>query len=195
MLTKREKQVLQLVHSAAESHGKTPSYRALSKILGLSSPATVYKHIKNLKKKGYLEKSPDSRYESARIQPHSQVVIAGSISQGKKITLFSHVTTLLLDYDDNAYGFVVQDSSFSELHILENDLVIVQVSKQPLIGNMVLATNEEGATFIGKLVRQDDLECICCQNAYYIKTSGLQITGVVKAVIRNYNSSSSSSGS
>jgi repressor LexA len=57
-LTKKQKEVYNILADFYRKNGYWPSYREISKIMGLKSSAGPYKHIKALKEKGYVEKVP-----------------------------------------------------------------------------------------------------------------------------------------
>ena len=59
-LTRRQKQVYDFLAGFVEEHGYSPSFEEIGEGLGLSSLATVHKHVSNLEEKGLLE---------ARLQP------------------------------------------------------------------------------------------------------------------------------
>lgn len=55
----------QMVYEAIKQYIKekeiSPSIRDICELAGLSSPATVHKHLKNLKNKGYIDYDPRGR--------------------------------------------------------------------------------------------------------------------------------------
>ena len=56
--TEREKEILKMLIDFIEENGFSPSYRELCDIADLSSPATIWTHLKNLKSKGYIDYIP-----------------------------------------------------------------------------------------------------------------------------------------
>lgn len=44
-----------------EENEEAPSIREICELAGLSSPATVHKHLKNLKKLGYIDIEPKKK--------------------------------------------------------------------------------------------------------------------------------------
>ena len=54
-LTEKQNNVLDFIKKFSATHGYPPSIREIGKGLGLSSPATVHTHVKNLCKRGYLK--------------------------------------------------------------------------------------------------------------------------------------------
>jgi repressor LexA len=55
-LTKRQKQVLDVLQKFINAHGYSPSFEEIGKALKLSSLATVHKHIATLQKKGFIRR-------------------------------------------------------------------------------------------------------------------------------------------
>jgi repressor LexA len=55
-LTKRQKQVLDVLQRFINAHGYSPSFEEIGKALKLSSLATVHKHIATLQKKGFIRR-------------------------------------------------------------------------------------------------------------------------------------------
>src|SRR5271168_3698994 len=55
-LTKRQKQVLDLLVSFQNKKGYAPSYEEIAKGLDLASLATVHKHILTLERKGFIRR-------------------------------------------------------------------------------------------------------------------------------------------
>lgn len=162
--TKRQSQILALMSQ------KEYSMRELAQMLGLSSPATVHKHVQNLKKSGLLKSSKN------KPQKPLQIPIIGGISQGKKIELFLKVSyfdlppTLLL-VAKALYGFLIRDESFIDHQMAPGDLVIVEAQVSPKFGELILAHSKEAGAVIG---RAEEL-------------SEYQIQGVIRSLIRSYS--------
>src|SRR4051812_25922193 len=55
-LTKRQKQVMDVISSFVQENGYSPSYEEIARALSLSSLATVHKHISALETKNYLKR-------------------------------------------------------------------------------------------------------------------------------------------
>src|SRR5579864_8232465 len=55
-LTKRQKQVMDLIARFVDDNGFSPSYEEIARGLGLASLATVHKHISALEAKSYLKR-------------------------------------------------------------------------------------------------------------------------------------------
>src|ERR1700712_1570150 len=56
-ITRRQKEVIDFLSSFTQKNGFSPSYEEIATGLGLSSLATVHKHVTNLQTKGLLQRS------------------------------------------------------------------------------------------------------------------------------------------
>src|SRR5881227_574110 len=55
-LTKRQREIYDFIAKFVEKHGYSPSFEEIGAGMGLSSLATVHKHLTNLEKKGLLKR-------------------------------------------------------------------------------------------------------------------------------------------
>src|ERR1700724_979820 len=56
-LTRRQKQLVDFLEDYNEEHGYAPTLAEVGQYFGLSSLATVHKHLKNLEGKGYIQRT------------------------------------------------------------------------------------------------------------------------------------------
>ena len=146
--TKRQSQILALIDSITEARGYRPTYRELMQQLGLSSPATLHKHIQNLKNKGLLK---DKR---AQKREKRSLPIIGSIAKGKKIELFAKAQSYTLDHVDvtaTLYGFYANDDSFIDFSIIKGDLLIIKATSECLPSELLLTQSKLHGAQIGRL--------------------------------------------
>ena len=54
-ITKRQRDVLDFIKKYIADHGYPPAIREICKGVNLSSPATVFVHMKNLEQLGYIK--------------------------------------------------------------------------------------------------------------------------------------------
>ena len=54
-LTDKQKECLIIINLFIKHKGYSPTIREIAKQMGLNSPATVYCHMKELKRKGYID--------------------------------------------------------------------------------------------------------------------------------------------
>src|ERR1700728_2983154 len=60
-ITRRQKEVVDFLSSCTQKNGYSPSYEEIASGLGLSSLATVHKHVTNLQNKGLLQRAHNRR--------------------------------------------------------------------------------------------------------------------------------------
>ena len=61
MLSKKQKNVLDFIEKYFNDKGYSPSYEEIGAALGLSSKSTVFKHIKSLKERGFIDTIPGKK--------------------------------------------------------------------------------------------------------------------------------------
>ena len=197
--TRRQKEILDYINSFYSSHGFSPTYREIMKEFGLSSLGSVFKHIKSLEAKGFIQKG-EQKWRACLPVEHSQkkekneepqgksVTIIGSLSKGEKIELFSKVDTLifpafLLNTDHACYAFIAKDDTFADQAIKQGDVIAVCLKTTAKNGDVMLATTKKDEAFIGryfkekKSVRLDELS---------FEDDDIRLRGTLIAVLRSY---------
>jgi len=88
-LTKRQKEILEFVRGQVLARGYAPTLQEIGTEFGLSSPATVYKHIEQLVQKGYLRKTPHQGRGIELVDPEPlrtvEVPLLGQVATGRPI--------------------------------------------------------------------------------------------------------------
>src|SRR5207247_2922786 len=56
-LTKRQREILDYLNEFIDQHGYAPSLEEIGRRFGLSSLATVHKHLTNLQEKGFIKRA------------------------------------------------------------------------------------------------------------------------------------------
>jgi len=215
VLTKKQYQVLSFLHSFLQNEGYCPSFEEIGKYLGLSSVATVHKHICALERKGYIHRGPNrsrsieivkiqrpislavSRegvHFSADEEPDVLLPFLGRIAAGKPLEAVPNEETLSLkEFAKSEKVFVLQvkgDSMIDE-HICNGDFVVVEKIPVPNPGDTVVALLENGEATLKKYFREKG-GLIRLQPAntsmqpFYVPEKNLKIQGRVIAVLRKY---------
>jgi repressor LexA len=88
-LTKRQKQILDYIGEYFAARGYAPTLEEIGEHFGLSSPATVYKHVQKLVEKGYLRKTKHQGrgIEVVEASPERtiEVSLLGTLRLGRRI--------------------------------------------------------------------------------------------------------------
>ena len=144
-LTKRQKQVYDFIREYLERHGYAPSLEETAKRFGLSSVATVHKHVQNLVEKGLLRKSwnRSRSIEVVDVPSTVQVPFLGNVAAGAPIEAISNDDTIgvpeSLVGSKKCYALRVQGESMIDDHIVDGDVVLLEHRTQPREGETVVA--------------------------------------------------------
>lgn len=146
-LTKRQKEILDFIREYLEREGYAPSLEEIGARFGLSSVATVHKHVQNLVEKGLLRKAWNRSRSIELIDPddHASVEIPlyGSVAAGAPIEAIAGHDTIAVPADmvgsKKCYALRVQGDSMIDDHIVDGDVVLLEERKQPRNGETVVA--------------------------------------------------------
>ncbi len=83
-LTRRQKQVLDLLVNFINRHGYSPSFEEIGKSLRLSSLATVHKHVETLERKGFLRRGYNQSRSIEVVAVPGSVPFAKTAARGMK---------------------------------------------------------------------------------------------------------------
>lgn len=163
-LTKRQKQVLDFLHTFIRRHGYSPSFEEIAEALDLNSLATVHKHILTLERKGFIRRGynqsrsidivalPGKMAEAfARaVQPAFELPLLGRIAAGQPLEAVANPEKLSLqDFSGakNVFVLQVKGDSMVDDHILEGDYILVEQAETARPGEIVVAlVRDEEAT-------------------------------------------------
>lgn len=157
-LTERQKDVLQVLVEETEKKGYPPTVREIGKIVGLSSSATVYNHLKQLEKKGYIKKDPakpraiEIVNKALKINKNLvNVPLVNQVTAGEPLQVFENIAdTFPLPFDflktKDVFMLHVKGESMINAGIFDGDLVIVQKQNTAEDGEIIVALIDDEAT-------------------------------------------------
>src|ERR1043166_8915089 len=90
-ITKRQREVYDFLAEFVERNNYTPSYQEIGDGLGLSSLATVHKHISNLEKKGLLSRDYNRSRSIDLLPPKGRLKQAMSVNTGNVLPLVGRI--------------------------------------------------------------------------------------------------------
>src|SRR5437763_6213509 len=170
-ITRRQREVYDFISTFVQRNGYSPSFEEIGDGLGLSSLATVHKHISNLEKKGLLtrdynrSRSIDLLPPKGRLkQPMSVntavvLPVLGRIAAGQPIEAIQNPETIsLADFVRSQEVFVleVRGESMQDEHILDGDYVLVEKTKGAHNGDIVVALVEGSDATLKRFYREGD---------------------------------------
>jgi len=166
-ITKRQRQVYDFLHDFIQRNGYSPSFEEIGDGLGLSSLATVHKHVSNLEKKGLLKRDYN-RSRSIDVlpvrgifkrQPSKELALPlmGRIAAGQPIEAVENPETISLgDITRSKDVFVLQvkGESMKDEHIVDGDYVLVEKTNNARDGEIVVALVEGTDATLKRLFRE-----------------------------------------
>ena len=204
-ITKRQRQVYDFIAEFVERNNYTPSYQEIGEGLGLSSLATVHKHIGNLEKKGLLSRDYNRSRSIDLLPPKGRMKQAMSINTGMVLPLVGRIaagqpieaierpeTISLADFTRSKDVFVleVRGESMQDEHILDGDYVLVEKTKVAHNGDIVVALVEGADATLKRFYRESDKIRLQPSNAkmkpIIVSAADVAIQGRVIGVLRKY---------
>lgn len=170
-LTKRQEEILTFIKKYSAKHGYPPAIREICKGVGLSSPATVFVHVKNLEKEGYI-KSTNNKFRTIEILVENEyleknedvvkVPLLGKITAGSPITAieqpneFFDIPASLIPATAEVFTLHVSGESMINKGIYDNDYVIVRRQNHAKNGDIVVAMTEENEVTLKTFYKEKD---------------------------------------
>ncbi len=204
-ITKRQRQVYDFIAGFVQARGYSPSFEEIGEGLGLSSLATVHKHISNLEKKGLLRRDynrsrsidvlpPRGRLkQSMSVGSALTLPLVGRIAAGHPIEALENPSTIsLADFTGSKDVFVleVRGDSMQDEAILDGDYVLVEKTSTARNGEIVVALVEGSETTLKRFYKEADKIRLQPSNAamqaIIVPAAGVAIQGRVIAVLRKY---------
>jgi len=199
-LTRRQKEILDFLDRHISRKGYAPTIEEIGEHFGLSSLATVHKHLSNLQSKG-LVKRDWNRSRALELVPTPVAVKAvelpllGRVAAGSPIEAITASETIFVPEDmvgrRDTYVLQVKGDSMIDEQIRDGDFVIVENRKHARDGEMVIALLDGDSATLKKIYREGGgMVRLQPANArvkpIVVDQDRLRIQGVVIGVLRKY---------
>ncbi len=205
-LTRRQKQVLDLIAAFVDENGYSPSYEELAQGLHLASLATVHKHISALTAKNYLKRNfnhsrslelgPKYVQENRRQRDLAglAVPLLGRIAAGRPVEAVADHATLsfagLIGHPDT-FALEVRGESMIGDHICDGDMVLLERAAEVRDGEIVVALVGGAETTLKRFYREPAGKVRLqpanpALEAIIVPAAEVQIQGRLLAVLRKY---------
>jgi repressor LexA len=198
-LTKRQREILDFLNQFIEQNGYAPSLEEIGRRFGLSSLATVHKHLTNLQDKGFIRRAWN-RSRSVELVPTRMggraldLPLLGYVAAGAPIEAVVSSETVTVPEDlagtRDTYALRVRGNSMIDEQIRDGDLVVVEDRQTAENGEMVIALLQGSEVTLKKFYREgghirlqpanDTVAPIIAQ------ADEVQVQGVVIGVMRRY---------
>lgn len=157
-LTQRQEEILDFIKTFMVKHGFPPTIREIGEALGISSPATIHAHLKNLETRGVIRRN-DTKNRAIELlvkneyEPQNELVIdvplLGKITAGNPIEAierpdeFFSLPSYLIPNNKEVFTLLVNGTSMINAGILDGDIVIVERKNTARNGEIVVAMTDE----------------------------------------------------
>lgn len=148
-LTRRQRQVLDVLEDFIDKNGYSPSLEEIGRSLGLSSVATVHKHVTHLVEKGYVRRvwNQNRSIELTRESDRAgalHVPLMGTIAAGQPLEAVPTAETIAVPSDmvagrGRTFVLKIRGDSMIDEHIRDGDYVVIEERKVASEGETVVA--------------------------------------------------------
>jgi repressor LexA len=198
-LTKRQREILDYLQDFIQQHGYAPSLEEIGRRFGLSSLATVHKHLTNLQEKGFIKRAWNRSRSVEMIPTNSggravDLPLLGYVAAGAPIEAVATSETIAVPEDlvgrRDTYVLRVRGNSMIDEQICDGDFVIVEDRKSAQNGETVVALLSGSDVTLKKLYRENGRVRLQPANPtmqpIFVEPDQVQVQGVVIGVMRKY---------
>jgi len=207
-ITRRQKEVYDFLAKFVEENGYSPSFEEIGAGLGLTSLATVHKHISNLEQKGLLKRDynrsrsidlvkPRGRMRqvlgASALTPDLALPLLGRIAAGRPVEAVENPESIsLADFtrSKDVYVLQVKGESMQDEHIVDGDYVLVEKTDVSRDGEIVVALVNGSDATLKRIFTEGDKIRLQPSNAamqhIVVPAASVQIQGRVIGVLRKY---------
>src|SRR5438128_9675152 len=172
-ITRRQRQIYDFISEFVQTHQYSPSYEEIKQGMGLSSLATVHKHVSNLEKKGLLTRDYNRSRSIDLVAPKGKLKQSMSVNTGLVLPVIGRIaaglpieameqrdgnTISLADFVRSKEVFVleVRGESMQDEHIMNGDYVLVEKTKVARNGELVVALVNGDETTLKRFYKEGE---------------------------------------
>jgi repressor LexA len=198
-LTKRQREILDFLNDFIQQHGYAPSLEEVGRRFGLSSLATVHKHLSNLQEKGFIKRAWNRSRSVELVQARMggravDLPLLGYVAAGAPIEAIATAESISVPESlvgkRDTYVLRVKGESMIDEQIRDGDYVIVEDRKTAQNGEMVIALLEHSDVTLKKFYRENGTVRLQPANPamepILVPADRIQVQGVVIGVMRKY---------
>lgn len=199
-LTKRQREILDYLTEFIQKNGYAPSLEEIGKRFGLSSLATVHKHLTNLQDKGFIKRAWNRSRSVEMVQTRNggralELPLLGYVAAGLPIEAIASNETIGVPEDfvgaRDTYVLRVRGDSMIDEQIRDGDFVVVEDRKTADNGEMVIALLRGSDVTLKTFFREPNgrvrlQPANATMQPIYAPADEVQIQGVVVGVMRKY---------
>ena len=168
-LTDKQNEILTVIKKFMAEKGFAPTIRELCALCNLSSTATMFVHLKNLTKKGYISQT-ESKFRTIELNVPNEydkknenvieVPLLGKVAAGNPIEAIENPNEFfalpkeLVPNNKEVFTLKVNGESMINAGILDDDIVIVKKQKDANNGEIVVAMTDENEVTLKRFYKE-----------------------------------------
>jgi repressor LexA len=203
-LTRRQREIFDFISGFVGEQGYSPSLEEIAAAFGLSSVATVHKHVKHLVDKGYLRKAWN-RSRSVEPVPEEEpaesihLPILGTVAAGSPIEAIESdasgaeqlaVPASMVPSQKDHYVLRVRGDSMIEDQICDGDLVVIEGRSEARNGETVVALVDGSEATLKRFYKNGpEIKLVPANQTMSpmeFHASQVEVRGIVRGLIRQF---------
>ena len=168
-LTNKQNEILTEIKKFIAKNGYAPTIRELCSLCNLSSTATMFVHLKNLTKKGYISQT-EKKFRTIELNVTNEydkkneniieVPLLGNVAAGNPIEAiekpdeYFSLPSNLVPQNTEVFTLKVHGDSMINAGILNNDIVIIKKQKNANNGEIVVAMTDENEVTLKRFYKE-----------------------------------------
>jgi len=196
-ITPAQEKVFRFLQEYITRNGYSPSYEEVRQHLGFKSLNSVYKHLKQLEERGYLQtpwKNKKRALDLVTVRAGAaSIPFLGTVAAGTPIEPIQTVESIEVpEYflgNGNNFALRVRGDSMVEDGIRDGDILIITQQPQAENGQTVVAMVNGEATVKKFYRRENEIELKPANsrmNPILAQADEVEVVGVVMGLLRNY---------
>lgn len=199
--TQRQKEVLDYITRFRAKHGHEPSYAQIARHFGVSSKATIAKHVAALEKRGLIKRDHkpgkftlEVSFDEA-LNDATQVPLVGRIAAGLPIDAIQDVEMICVPRfllgrvrPERIYALRVKGDSMIDEHICDGDIALIESRNEARDGEIVVALIDQARATLKRLFRHGQEVELRPSNAAVepirVHASRVEIQGIFRSLLR-----------
>ena len=200
--TQRQKEVLDHITRFIAKHGHQPSYAQIARHFGVSSKATIAKHISALEKRGLITREHQPGhfglavpFEESKADAVCEVRLVGRIAAGAPIDAVQDIEMICVPRfllgrvrPERIYALRVKGDSMIDEHICDGDIALIESRNDARNGEIVVALIDRARATLKRLFRFGDEVELRPSNASVqpikVHASRVEIQGIFRGLMR-----------
>jgi repressor LexA len=200
--TQRQKEVLDYITRFLAKHGYEPSYAQIARNFGVSSKATIAKHISALEKRGLIKREHEPgrftlavKVEDAPANAICEIALLGRIAAGVPIDAVRDVEMISVPRfllgrvrPERVYALRVKGDSMIDEHICDGDIALIENRTEAREGEIVVALIDRARATLKRLFRFGDEVELRPSNSQLepirVHASRVEIQGIFRGLLR-----------